>query len=151
MATALLDVIDALLAHLPKIAGCAVHDGYPTSLDPVAYVAIGVDDPGSTSRADSADATQEWAHASRRAADESGSVRVAIYDFDGGGVLSAARQRAGRVMDAIDDWLRSQSPPFGLPSIWSVHIADVRLYQDQTKDVGAEVLIVLTIAYQARI
>lgn len=146
-------VIDALIAQarlLLPAPGWRVYDGYPVASDPTDFLAVGADDPLSTSQADSADVSLEWANANGRNVDEAGEVRSALMVSAGSGDMAAARGRALGALGLLDGWLRSEPYPFGLPAIRSARIASYRLYQDQSPD-GALVLLTFTVAYTARI
>ena len=150
VAVAVNQVIHELVARIPACHGFDVFDSWPLSSNTRDFVAVGVDDLFSTSAADSAEATIDWAHASGRAADEEGRVIIAIHAARGESEAAVARSAVVAQLNAIDDWLRSERHPFGLPSIWSVRIDSYRLGQDQTSD-GAICAISARIAYRARI
>lgn len=147
-------VVDALIAQarvlLPEVDGWRVYDGYPVASDPTDFLAVGADDPLSTSQADSADVALEWANANGRNIDEAGEVRSALMVSVGSGDMGAARARALGALGLLDGWLRGEPSPFGLPSIRSARIASYRLYQDQSPE-GALVLLTFAVAYTARI
>lgn len=149
--TVLFDVIDAVLAQLPTVvrSDVLVTDCYPPEDYLGDFVAVGVEDPVSPDRADSADAQMDWAHASGRSVDEVGSVRCVIGAYDGD-TIAAARDRVKVTLDAIDTHIRDQVPPIGLPRLVACRIGAVRLYQ-QAADFGFVALLAFSLDYRARI
>jgi hypothetical protein len=153
--TRLHEVIDALVTAAtaaldPELV--LVSDGYPvTSSDgAMTVLAIGVDDPADEARADSGEATQEFANAAGRARNEAGTVRCAISTGDGDGVAKTARDAAFAVLAAVAAIVGGSSTPLDLPNVWKAGVTDVRLYQDQTED-GAAALLMFTVTYAARV
>lgn len=153
--TRLHQVIDALVTAATAALDpddVLVSDGYPvTSSDSgTTVLAIGVDDPADEARADSGEATQEFANAAGRSRNEAGTVRCAISTGDGDGSTKTARDKAVAVLEAVAAIVRGTSTPFGLPNVWKAGVTDVRLYQDQTED-GAAALLMFTVTYAARV
>lgn len=139
-------LIDALVSACQVAVLCPVHDGYPLSNDPGTFLAVGVDDPADQSRADSADSQIEYAYAAGRRASETATVRCAVQATDGDGDLGVARRDAYAVLDAVDGILRATHPPLGLPTVTSLRISSTRLYQDQTAEDGAWVLLAFQVS-----
>jgi len=143
-------VVNELIARIPLAAGFDIYDSWPLSGDTADFVAVGVDDPFSQNAAESISATVDWAEATRRAANEEGFIWVAVVASGGETSTAQVRANAFAQLDLIDNWLRGEQHPFGLPSIWDVRVADYRATQDQTAD-GAACLIAVRITYRARI
>lgn len=153
--TRLHDVIDALVTAATAAfdpASVLVTDGYPVSSSDGAMtvLSIGVDDPADETRADSGEATQEFANASGRGRNEAGTVRCAISTGDGDGVPKTARDAAFDVLESVAALVRGTSTPFDLPNVWKAGVTDVRLYQDQDEN-GAAALLMFTVTYAARV
>lgn len=150
--SALPDLVDGLVAAAPALLGDGwrVYDGYPVADDPTDFLAVGVEDPLDSGRADSGDTSRTpGPMGTNRPYDEVGTVRCAISVSDGGGDAKTCRDRAYDGLDVVDGWCRTTYP--ALPRTWKALVADVRLYQDQTAEDGAVCLISFTVAFAARI
>lgn len=149
------EVIDALVALAPTAPGMPngvrVVDGYPVGADVGTILSIGAEDPGDIDRADSAESTQEFAHAAGIRRNEAGQIRCFVSTADGAGDMKTARDQAYAVMAAIAALCRAGTSPFNLPNVWKAGVTDHRLYQDQTDEDGATALLTFTVTFTARI
>lgn len=153
--TRLHEVIDALVTLARAALDddlVLVCDGYPSSgADGGTVLLVGADDPLDELRADSGEATRDFALASGRGMNEAGTVRCAVTTYDGAGDAKTARDAAVAVLDTVAAAVRGTAPTyFNLPNIWRAAVTDVRLYQDQAED-GATALLMFTVTYAARV
>lgn len=150
---AVFEVYEDILAGLrATLTDWNVYDGYPVGHDPSDFVAVGVDDPWSTTDATAVDADLDWAHAAGRAVDEVGTVNLVLVASDGSGEPAIPRARIRTAAAAVDAWLRqTQQPMQATPRVWQAKITRVRLGHDQTAEEGALCACLLVITYKARI
>ncbi len=156
-ATAALRVIDALVAGFDEateplgVLAPRIHDG-PVVNDGGSNISlvVGVSNPADRDEAASVDAVQEWAHANTLRRDESGSVACVLSITSQAGSLSACREDAGVILDALTAWLRMHTD-LGLSDVfWAAAITRVDVYQQQD-DAGAYCDVRFSVAYKARL
>ncbi len=153
LAPAIFDVYEAILKGLPTcLTEWRIYDGYPVTSDPADFIAVGVEDPWSTSDATAAEAELDWAHATSRHVDEQGTITLALVASDGAGDAAVPRAKIRQATGQIDAWLREkQQPVVTAPRAWAAAISRIRLGQDQTASEGALCVCLLVISYTARI
>lgn len=132
--------------------GCDLYDGLPTDHGYADdFLLIGVEDPEIRGAASSATASQEWAHATGSARDETGEVTCAARSSNGDADPQAARDGVEAITTAVETYLREHRD-LGLTDVvlWAGYGLRSALKQAQDND-GAEALVVFTIAYRARL
>lgn len=145
------DLIDAMVADfgsLPDLSDVIVSDGLQLTNEAGTYLWVGVDDPDGQ-RTPSADAEQEWPHATAHSRNESGAITLACESTSGAGDAKAARDEVFRVAGVIQDRLRT-SKTLGVAGVLWLNFTGLRLEQAQTRD-GAAALLTFRINFQARI
>jgi hypothetical protein len=149
------DVLTALLALartdgvLPE--GRLVLDGWePVRSRHQHWLIIGAEDPTPDASITSADAQQEWAHVSHTTRDETGTITCVALSWNGESDLPKARADAYATTAALETAIRADYT-LGLPTVlWTSFGGTSRLVQTYDND-GAEVAVVFTIGFRARI
>ena len=145
---ALIDAMVSDFVALAELADVVVSDGLALTNEPGTYLWVGVDDPDGL-RVPSADAEQEWPHATAQSRNETGSVTLACESTNGEADTKAARDEVFRVAGVIQDRVRT-SKTLGVPGVLWLNVSGLRLEQAQTRD-GAAALLTFRINFQARI
>lgn len=150
-------LIDALVTQATAaLSDANVYDGYGVTSDPGSYLMVGVDDPDSASRAPSMSQSQTMATAGTpRSRTETGTIPNVIYCWNGDGATGqkAARDAAYGVAEALATILRAD-PSLGItaPAAQVVVCQVDSITLDQNQDTnGADALVTLTVAFEARI
>lgn len=141
------DVIDAFIEKCSAaLDSCDVCDGYDvTRNDFGTYLYVGIDDPLSTTAADSASSTREIRTANTYT--EIGSITCALTSWNGECDQKAARDA---VYDLMDDIQGVLDVGLGIVNVCPVLADGHRFRQDQTAE-GAFAGIVFDLSFKARI
>jgi hypothetical protein len=154
--TAIWPLIDALVAQLAApveaaLSGATVYDSVPDTDDPgLNYLVIGLPDPNDDGAADSAQSSQAWAYANRPTRDESGTVTCCVVGTDPNGDPSQARANAKAILDAVEDYLRTNYTLAVAQVAWVGFGGDITL-QQAYDDTGRVAQVIFTIGFRAQI
>lgn len=151
MSTVLPDVVDGLIAVATAgLTGITILDGFGNTDDPGDYLMVGVDDPNTPDLARGGRARSDWrtvgqGGSTRR---EEGSVTCAAMSWNGEGDLKSARDSAFATVAALETSLKTDPTIGGRVMFATTNSHD---YIPAVGDTGAEVIVVFTVSYVARI
>lgn len=146
------DLIDALVALGDSLlVDVTTTDGLPLASNPGSYFAVGVDDPGVTHAATSAQSTADWAGASlANGMNEAGGVTCAAWATRGDGDPKAARDDVFAIHTALLAYTRTHVG-LGVPGVWSTWIGGADEFVQIQDEGGASAILRFTFNFKARI
>lgn len=150
--------VPALLSALVTLAEtelpeCIVSLGRCVSDDIGTYVMVGMGNPDS-SRPNAATSTQDWATTGPSPSrEESGELRLAVYDFNGDGDQDAAMTAVFEAATALTNALRASPAALaaGVASVMWTSPPTNTTFDVEQDDSGAHALLMFDIGFRARL